>query len=139
MSPRLPQAVAVVAIFVLAGPLVGALVFALLITLLSVLEGDSASMLFVYAAFAFLPLAYLIGGAQAAVTGVVTAAYAWRRGRAPAWVPLAGALAAGAILASRDHEDWTATAILIAVHVLSALACWLLARAVLGWSRGRPA
>lgn len=137
MSPRLPQAVAVVAIFVLAGPLAGALAFAVLMTLLTMLEGDNAGMLFVYAALAFLPLAYLIGGAQAAVTGLVTAAFAWRNGSAPAWVPLAAALAAGAVGASRSHEDWQATAILLAVHLLSALFCWLLARSALGWN-GRP-
>lgn len=133
MSPRFPQAVAVVAIFVLVGPLVGALAFAVLITLLAALEGDGVGLLFVYATLAFLPLAYLVGGAQAAVTGLVTAAFAWREGHAPAWVPLAAALAAGAVLASRDHEEWILSAVLIAVHLLSALACWLLARGALDW------
>lgn len=133
MSPRLSQAVAIVAIFVLVGPLAGALIFAVLIMLRSVTDDPAMGMVFVYATIAFLPLAYFIGGAQAAITGLVTAIYAWRKGSAPVWVPLAAALAAGSVIASRNHEDWEVTALLLAVHALSAVACWLLARGMLGW------
>lgn len=133
MAFKLAQALAIVVIFVLIGPLVGALAFAVLLTLVTALDDPGVGLLFVYATLAFLPLAYLIGGAQAAATGIVTAVFAWRRGSAPLWVPLSAALVTGIVFASREHENWSDTAILLAVHLLSALACWLVARAALGW------
>ena len=134
MPSRLARALTIVALFVVVGPLAGALVFSLIVTLTTMIDGDDVGLLFVYATLAFLPLAYLIGGAQAAAVGLVTAVYAWRRGGAPALVPAAAALVIGAVVASRDHEQWDMTATLIAVHVLSALLCWALLRAVLpGW------
>lgn len=127
------QALAVVALFALVGPLAGVLVFTLLVTLLTMIDGDDIGLLFVYGALAFLPLAYLVGGMQAAAVGLVTAAFAWRRGSAPAAVPVVAALVIGALVASRDHEHWGVTAVLVAVHGLAALACWALARLAFGW------
>lgn len=134
MASRLPQALGIVATFVLVGPPVGALVFALIVTLFTMIEGDDIGMLFVYGALAFLPLAWLVGGLQAAAVGLATAAFAWRRGSAPAAVPAVAALVVGAFAASRNHEQWDVTAVLVAVHVLAALACWALLRL----APGRP-
>lgn len=126
MPSRLPHALIVFAVFVLVGPPVGALVFGLLFTAVTALTEPGIGMMFVYASIIFMPLAYLIGGFQAAFAGAVTALVVWRRGYAPFWVPLAAALLAAIVTVSRDHEDLVSTAIMIAVHVLSALVCWAL-------------
>ena len=59
---------------------------------------------------AFFPLAYLVGGLQAAFAG-----------------------AAGFVAASRSYESRDAAVILVATHILSALACWAML------PRGKPA
>lgn len=138
MSPRLSQAMTIVTIFVLVGPVVGALVFGVLVTVFAFADAPEIGIAFVYLAIAFFPLAYLAGGAQALFAGIVTASVAWRRGSAPLWVPLGAALAAGALVASRGHEHWDVTAILLAVHLLSAWVCWLLLRRALGWAAPAP-
>ena len=138
MSPRLSQALTIVTIFVLVGPVVGALVFGVLVTVFAFADAPEIGIAFVYLAIAFFPLAYLVGGAQALFAGIVTASVAGRRGSAPLSVPLGAALAAGALVASRSHERWDATAILLAVHLLSAWVCWLLLRRALGWAAPAP-
>ena len=126
MPSRLPHALVVFAVFVLVGPPVGALVFGLIFTAVAALTEPGIGLMFVYASIIFMPLAYLIGGLQAAFAGAVTALVVWRRGYAPFWVPLAAALLGAIVTVSRNHEDWVDSAIMIAVHVLSALACWAL-------------
>jgi len=135
VASRLPQALGIVVLFVFVGPPAGALVFALIVTLFTMIDGDDIGLLFVYGTLAYLPLAYLVGGMQAAAVGLATAAFAWRKGSAPAAVPAVAALVVGAFAASRNHEQWDMTAVLIAVHVAAALACWALLRLALG----RPA
>lgn len=120
MSSRLSRSLGIVAIFVLAGPLVGALAFGVFFALFAFADDPEIGLAFVY----------LAGGMQALAVGIVTAAAAWRSGQAPLRVTLAAALAVGAVVASRSHEDWGTTFALIAVHAVSAWACWLLAR---GW------
>ena len=82
---------------------------------------------------AFFPLAYLVGGLQAAFAGAATAIAIWREGFAPLWVPLVAAGAAGFVAASRSYESRDAAVILVATHILSALACWAML------PRGKPA
>lgn len=110
MSPRLSRALAAFAVFLLVGPAIGAAVFAVLFTLLLAAADAGVGLLVVYATLAFFPLAYLVGGLQAAFAG-----------------------AAGFVAASRSYESRDAAVILVATHILSALACW----AVL--PRGKPA
>lgn len=138
---RSGRAFAVVAVFALIGPLVGALVFGVLVGIVTFVEDAGAGFASVstgagifLAAVAFYPLAYLVGGVQALFVGLVTAVAAWRSsGDVPWWIPLTAALAAGGLVASRNHESWAMTAILLAVHILPALACWALLRRALGW------
>lgn len=129
----MPQALGIVATFVLVGPPVGALI----VTLFTLIEGGDIGLLFVYGTLAFLPLAYLVGGMQAAAVGLATAAFAWRWGSAPAAVPAVAALVVGAFAASRNHEQWDVAATLIAVHVLAALASRALLRLAPGWPARR--
>ena len=131
MSSRLSYALVVVAVFALVGPAISALVFGLLFTVVAAFTEPGIGLMFVYASIIFLPLAYLIGGLQAAFAGAVTALVVWRQGSAPFWVPLAAALLAAAFVVARAHEDWVDSAIMIAVHALSALACWALLRGLL--------
>ena len=136
MRFSLSQALVVFALFLLVGPLAGAFFFALLVTLVSAIEGEGLGLLFLYGTLAFLPLAYLVGGLQAAFVGLATALFGWFKGAPPAWVPVAAALAAGGLVAARSHEQWDLTAALVAVHVLAAFVCWALTRAL---TRGRSA
>ncbi len=110
MSSRLSRSLGIVAIFVLAGPLVGALAFGVFFALFAFADDPEIGLAFVYLAGAFFPLAYLAGGMQALAVGIVTAAAAWRSGSAPLRVTLAAALGM--------------TFVLIAVHAVSAWACW---------------
>ena len=124
MSPQLSRALSALAIFVLVGPAIGAAIFAVLMTLLLAVADAGLGLAVVYLTLAFFPLAYLVGGLQAAFVGAATAVAIWRKGFAPLWVPLLAATAAGSLAASRAHESWDATAILLATHILSALVCW---------------
>lgn len=138
MSSRLSRSLGIVAIFVLAGPLVGALAFGVFFALFAFADDPEIGLAFVYLAVAFFPLVYLAGGMQALAVGIVTAAAAWRSGRAPLRVTLAAALAVGAVVASRSHEDWGTTFVLLAVHAVSAWACWLLVCRWPGWDAPAP-
>lgn len=128
-------------VFVLMGPLLGALVFGLVATLwLAVVEADLALMI-LPATLMFFPLSYLIGGFQALVTGIAAAVAAWRTGRLVWWPPLCVALAAGIVYMSRSHEDVAMSGLLLASHVGAAAGCLLILQQMFGRetpaSRGR--
>ncbi len=124
MSPRLSRALGPFAVFLLVGPAIGAAIFAVLVTLLLAAADAGVGLLVIHATLAFFPLAYLVGGLQAAFAGAATAIAIWRNGSAPLWTPLVAAGAAGLVAASRSYESRDAAIILVATHVLSALACW---------------
>lgn len=128
MPPRLSRALYAFLIFLLVGPMAGALAFGLLVTAVTLATEPDIGLTFLYAAIVFAPLAYLTGGVQAAFTGAVAGAAILRQGRAPLWIVLGAALVAGAFHAARAHEDWWMTAIMLAVHLVAALACWFVVR-----------
>lgn len=76
-----------------------------------------------------IPFSYLIGGIQAAATGVFLAVFGWMRGRPPLWFALATAVAvfAGAALADIAETSETLT-LMIPVHAVPTLLCWLIIR-----------
>ena len=129
MPPRWSKALYAFLIFLFVGPLFGALAFGLLVTAASLVTDPNIGLSALYASIVFAPLAYLIGGLQAGVAGAATGAAILRWGYAPRWASLGAALVAGALYVSRAHEEWSVSAILIAVHLLAALACWLIVRA----------
>lgn len=128
MSSRLSRSSLVFLVFLLLGPPIGALAYGLLLTVVTVFTDPGMGLTIIVAALAFLPLAYLIGGLQAAFTGLVSANAVWRTGRLSPWPPLAAALMAAGFHVARAHEDTAISAILVAVHLAAAGACWLVAR-----------
>lgn len=128
MSPRLSRAVAVFLIYLFAGPLFGALTFGVLLTIVMAFSQPGLGLTMFYASILFFPLAYLVGGIQAAAVGAAAALATWRHGTAPLWLPLGVALVAAGFHVARAHENASDSLVLVAVHVVSASACWLLTR-----------
>lgn len=125
MSPRLSRALAVFLIYLFAGPLFGALTFGILITIVMAFSQPGLGLTMLYASILFFPIAYVIGGIQAAAVGAAAALATWRYGAAPLWLPLGVALVAAGFHVARVHENASDSLILVAVHVVSASACWL--------------
>lgn len=128
MSPRLSRAIAVFLIYLLAGPLFGALAFGVLITIATAFLEPGLGLTMLYASIMLFPLAYLVGGIQAAAVGAAAALATWRQGAAPLWLPLGVALVAAGFHVARIHENAIDSLILIAVHLISAAICWLVTR-----------
>ncbi|MCO5145245.1 MAG: hypothetical protein M9895_03585 [Aquamicrobium sp.] len=130
MPPRLSRAIAVFLIYLFAGPLFGALTFGILITIAMAFSQPGLGLTMLYASILLFPIAYLVGGIQAAAVGAAAALATWRRGAAPLWLPLGVALVAAGFHVARVHENASDSLILVAVHVVSASACWLAARRI---------
>lgn len=131
-------AVATVLLCAALGPPIGGLVFAGSMALMPSLAGITpnvnddpggmlASVLFV-GLFA-VPFSYLIGGLQAAATGLAFAVYGWVKGRPPLWfAALTGAAVFAAAAASGITSDREILVPMILVHALPTLLCWLIVR-----------
>ena len=121
------------------GPPIGGLAFSLIISLTSGLGGAAEDghvgslaeqlMTALFVGLFAVPFSYLVGGLQAAATGVSLAAFGWFRGRPPLWfacltiaVIFAGAFFSGLA----DNREIFAA--MLAVHVVSTLLCWLIIR-----------
>ncbi len=126
------------------GPPIGGIVFTLGVTFAATAEGVPAgagladkmlSALFV-GLFA-VPFSYILGGVQAAATGLAFAAYGWLRGRPPVWFAIVTALVvyAGASLSGMaDNED--IALLIVFTHFVPALLCWLIVRTY--WRKAAP-
>lgn len=141
------QALAVIALFVAIGPVVGLLVFAGGMTVLSLAVEPIGRAWMVGAFFLMYGVifAHYIGAASAAVAGAFAAAAALLLGRAPAWIgPLSGAVAfafawlAGLVTLSvsamltHANLSWGPQSrvfvLMAVVHVATAAVMWLMAR-----------
>ena len=128
MSPRASRALLVFLIYVFMGPPVGALSFGVLLTAVSAFTEPGIGLTFIYASIILLPLAYAVGGVQAAVVGAAAALSTWRHGSVAPWLPLGVALVTAGFHVARAHEDWLTSGILVAVHLAAAFGCWLIVR-----------
>ena len=131
MASRRSRALGVFFLFLLFAAPIGAIAFGVLATIAASLSNYDLGLLPITMALAFIVISYAIGGLQAAFVGAVTAAAEWRNGRASIWLTLTATGIAALVTLSRIHEGWDLTAILIVVHLITATACWLIARRAL--------
>jgi hypothetical protein len=146
----LGNGLAIVAIFAMLGPLIGLVVLAAGISLLAFAHGrpDFAwfgPLLLIYGWL----IAHLAGVGWAALAGAAAAALAWWTGRRPRWIGIASglfsfavAMVAGAahlppLPATPDGEalaglEYSYPLVVAFVHVIAALASWLVARRLIG-------
>lgn len=120
------------------GPPIGGLVFTLALTLYPGLGGvasapgtglGEALMSALFLGLFAVPFSYLIGGLQAAVTGLAFAAYGMARGRPSLWVALlvSAVVFAGSTVAG-VAEDGNILPVMALVHIVPTLLCWLIIR-----------
>jgi hypothetical protein len=120
------------------GPPVGGIVLALTVALSPSISGvpfangtgftDQIYTAFFVGLFA-IPFSYIIGGLQAAATGLSFSAYGWKRGRPPFWfaVATAAAVFAGATVAGIADSSELPVAMTL-VHTVPTFLCWLIIR-----------
>ena len=135
MSARFSHSLFVVLIFTLLGPLLGGILYGALMALLSMLENPDTSINFITLILAFLPLTYVIGGAQAFITGMITAIKVWRHGSAPLWVPILAAIICAIVIQGHAFETPGRTVVFIGIHMSAAALCWLVLRYALSWNK----
>ncbi|WP_373506197.1 hypothetical protein [Aestuariivirga sp.] len=120
------------------GPPIGGLVFTLALTLNPGLGGvphapgtgiGEALMSALFLGLFAVPFSYLIGGLQAAATGLAFAAYGMARGRPSLRIALlvSAVVFAGAYLAGVADEG-EVLPVMVLVHVVPTLLCWLIIR-----------
>lgn len=147
-SRRAITAVMVFAIFALMGPPIAVLIFIGLLPLIEQGRSFAPESIedFVRGIGRLAAIAYVFGGLQMGVTGLVAALWLFFRRRARVslvpvlLVVLALAVAAVLVLAnpmSMPAPDLGIVAIVIALHVGAAAGCWLIANALL-WAMERP-
>lgn len=133
-------------VFLMVGPPIGGIVFAVSMALLpswsgvphaegSELSGQLSVGLFL-GLFA-IPFSYLVGGLQAAAMGLGHAVYGWFRGRPPLWLAalLAAVVFAGSLISGMADASELFFPMLL-VHVIPAFLCWLIVRSF--WRRYQP-
>ena len=121
------------------GPPIGGLIFTLGVSFIPAMgamahdgagwdvEGGLIAAVFV-SLFA-IPFSYLVGGLQAGATGLLFAAWGWNKGR-PSFVValvIAAIVTAGALMAGLG-DDGTFLPVMVAIHVVPTLLCWLIIR-----------
>ena len=130
------------------GPPIGGIVFAICVAIVPAmgalagwagLEGDPSSVALVvlFVSLFAVPLSYLVGGLQSAVTGLAFAAYGWWCGAPPFWMAIVAGLlafAGGIAWGLVGIEAWFAP--FLAVHLVPAIACWAVIR--LFWPEAAP-
>lgn len=126
------QALAIVAIFVVVGPPVGALSFSLLGGAGALLTGQTpstAGMIF-YGGLLSIVLAWFVGGIQAALAGAATALFAFFTGRVSILIAMAAGFVCGLVYIYGEDLDVAFSVLLLCVHVVSSLVCALIARQI---------
>lgn len=132
----LRRGAAIVAFFTAAGPPIGAVAFSILGAAAAWLTGQPAGTagLAFYGGLLGLPLSWFVGGAQAAASGL---AMAVSKAFAPRFAPLsamAAAALAGLLSPAGDDAEGGFLGLVLAVHVVAAGACAMLAQTI--WSEG---
>jgi hypothetical protein len=153
-QPSAGRFTGIVAIFALLGPPIGGLTVAVCFGVMAANSGLVATtwvealrafaMTTIFTAVFGLPLSYIVGIGPAAGTGVAVAAWDMRRG-VISWLVALGAsivfgtlaiLRADEIISTDEGVRFAQIAIALA-HLVSAVACWAIARAIFGLSRSR--
>jgi hypothetical protein len=147
LTERLLRALAVVAVFILLGPPLGALAFFLTIGAINLGHGVLPEDLFTIGLFALIygvPLSYMIGAAPAALAGLAVGSWQSCRGR----VTFLGALLIGLLTgiglamfsetrvfpsASAEASELVIGGVLVATCLIPTVLCWLIVRR---WGRG---
>ncbi|MCH8488358.1 MAG: hypothetical protein LAT81_00330 [Oceanicaulis sp.] len=144
---RALRALGIMAVFAGIGPLTGALVICLGFggiaaqAPLAAGDGLEAAKMFVGGTLVTLlfavPLGYMLGIAPALATGAVVAGWDLRSGRISLWAALVTACLIGVLAAyttgqhvTSEHGALFWRTALLAAHVVAAVACWAVARAV---------
>ena len=133
-------------VFLMVGPPIGGIVFALTMALLPSVSGvpfgdgsDTAGQISVgiFIGLFAIPFSYMVGGLQAAAMGLAHAVYGWFRGRQPFWFAavMAAVVFAGSLISGMADASELFFPMLL-VHVIPALLCWLIARSF--WRRYQP-
>lgn len=140
-------ALGTVGVFVVAGPIIGLVLFATGMAAFGYWRsgaGDAAwvlPFLLIYG----LPFAHFVGGLAAFVAGSIAAALSWWTGRIGLWIGGVAGLAGYMATSGRLDHDWSAIAhdavaapydlvrrgvpvLLALVHVGAALGCWAIVR-----------
>ena len=96
-------------------------------SIVDLLAGGVLIMLFA------LPFSYIVGGLQAGFCGLVLSAYGWFKGKPAFWIALVVGLASFAMSYGFDFSGTLVDStymivMMLVVHVLSTLLCWLIVR-----------
>lgn len=131
MSPS--RIVAVVLVFVFAGPPLGALTVSLAGSLLAFVFGDEAGMvdLVFYSGLLAVPVSSLFGGLQAAFAGAAFAADAAICRRPSISVGIAAGLVGGFIYLVREDLDCPTYGVVLVGHVVAAATCSAIGKSML--------
>jgi len=124
----------ILGVFAVAGPVIGTLIFVVLMMAASAVGAIPAELapLVGYGALILLPLTFVIGGVQAVGSGLAVALWmAARRRDTPWWLPAGVAAAGSGFYLGRTDFALGEQAIVLAVHVLAAVACWGIAMRLL--------
>lgn len=137
MSPS--RFVAVLLVFVLAGPPIGAVTVSVVGGLAALVFGDETGMagLVFYSGLLAIPLSWLVGGVQAAVAGLAFATFAAVARRPSIAAGIVGGFAAGLVYAARGDLEGPAIAVVLAAHVVAAATCGLIATIMLADRRSQ--
>lgn len=133
----LSRFIAVLFVFVLVGPPVGAVTVSLAGSLVALVLGDDSGMagLVFYSGLLGIPLSWLVGGVQAAFAGLAFAASAAVGIRSSVAFGIAGGFIAGLAYLFRAELDWPTAGVILVAHVVAAAVCGMIATAML---RVRP-
>ncbi len=131
----LRTALLVVLVFAVLGPPVGALAFGVMVAAAAPFfaPDDGLGLLVLYGVVLLLPVAWMVGGLQAVLTGAATALWSWRHGAVPLRIPLIAACVLAAISVARSGETLDVAVLLFAAHPVAAAASWLVCARLLGW------
>lgn len=129
----LSRFVAVLLVFLLAGPPIGAVTVSLAGGLVALIFGDEYGMagLVFYSGLLAIPLSWLVGGAQAAVAGIAFATFAAVARRPSIAAGIVGGFAAGLVFVARGDLEGPALAVVLAAHVAAAATCGAIAKSML--------
>ncbi len=131
MSPS--RFVAVLLVFVLVGPPLGAVTVSLAGGLVAFALGDDSGMagLVFYSGLLGIPLSWFVGGVQAAVAGLAFATFAAIARRPSIVAGVVGGLAAGLPYALGEELNGAALTVVLLAHVVAAAVCGVIGKSML--------
>lgn len=131
--------ISIVVLFLLAGPPIGSLAFSLLGAVAASIGNQPPGTpgLIFYSGILSIVLSWFVGGIQAMLSGAAMALFEAVTGRLSVLVAMAAALVCGLVLVSEDIPMTGFSGLVLAVHLVSAAICGLIAKAV--FARPAPA